>query len=53
MGNRSRWVSPDRRVGLGVGFTPNGDVVADDPFARLEQGRRVRRTYTRANVERA
>jgi hypothetical protein len=36
-----------------VRFTPNGGVVANDPLARLEQGQRVRRTYTRANVERA
>lgn len=36
-----------------VGFTPEGDVVANDPWARLETGQSVRRTYRRHNVERA
>jgi hypothetical protein len=27
--------------------------VANDPWARLEEGQRVRRVYARANVERA
>lgn len=38
---------------LCVGFTSEGDVVANDPWARLEEGQRVRRVYARANVERA
>ena len=36
-----------------VGFTAAGDVVANDPYARLAEGQRVRRVYARANVERA
>ncbi len=38
---------------LCVGFTSGGDIVANDPWARLEEGQRVRRTYPRENVERA
>lgn len=38
---------------LCVGFTESGDVVANDPWARLGEGQRVRRIYPRANVERA
>lgn len=38
---------------LAVGFTADGDLVANDPYARLEKGQPVRRTYRRANVERA
>lgn len=38
---------------LCLGFTPEGDVVANDPWARLEQGQRVRRVYPRAYVDRA
>lgn len=38
---------------LCVGFTPEGDVVANDPWARLEEGQRVRRVYLRGNVDRA
>lgn len=36
-----------------VGFTETGDVVVNNPWARLDQGQRVRRVYPRANVERA
>lgn len=38
---------------LAVGFTPEGHLVANDPYARLEKGQRVRRTYLRPHVERA
>ena len=36
-----------------AGFTESGDMVANDPWARLEKGQRVRRVYARANVERS
>jgi hypothetical protein len=36
-----------------VGFTENGDVVINDPWARLEKGQRVRRVYPRENVRTA
>ncbi len=36
-----------------TGFTPEGDVRANDPWARIEEGQRVARVYPRANVERA
>ncbi len=36
-----------------VGFTDAGAIVANDPWARLERGQRVRRVYPRPNVERA
>lgn len=32
-----------------VGFTATGDIVANDPWARLETGQRVRRVYARGN----
>lgn len=35
---------------LCVGFTPEGDVVANDPWARFEAGQKVRRIYPRADV---
>jgi len=35
------------------GFTPDGDVITNDPWTRLEEGQRVRRVYARENVERA
>ncbi len=36
-----------------VGFTADGDVVVNDPWARLEEGQRVRRVYRREYVEQA
>ncbi len=33
-----------------IGFTENGDVVVNDPSARLEKGEPVRRIYKRADV---
>lgn len=36
-----------------AGFTAEGDVVANDPWARLETGQTVRRTYARADVAKA
>jgi hypothetical protein len=36
-----------------VGFTEEGDVIANDPWAREEQGQRVRRVYKRDNVRSA
>lgn len=36
-----------------TGFTENGDVVINDPWARLEKGQRVRRVYLRENVRKA
>jgi hypothetical protein len=36
-----------------VGFTDSGDCVVHDPWARTEQGERVRRVYGRENLERA
>ena len=38
---------------VAVGFTENGDVVINDPWARLEKGQRVRRVYPRDNVRKA
>jgi hypothetical protein len=38
---------------VAVGFTASGDLVANDPWARLEEGQRVRRIYPRENVEQA
>lgn len=51
---RGRPVAPDGgHLVICVGFTPEGDVVANDPWARLEQGQRVRREYRRTHVETA
>ena len=36
-----------------AGFTGDGDVVVNDPWARLEKGQRVRRIYPRENVRKA
>jgi len=36
-----------------TGFTESGDVVIHDPWARLETGQKVRRTYLRKNVLKA
>ncbi len=36
-----------------AGFTETGDVVINDPWARLEKGQRVRRVYPRDNVRKA
>ena len=38
---------------IAVGFTGDGDVVVNDPWARLEEGQRVRRIYRREHVEAA
>jgi hypothetical protein len=35
---------------VAVGFTKEGDLVANDPWARLERGQPVRRVYKRANA---
>ncbi len=35
---------------VGIGFTKDGDLVANDPWARLEKGQPVRRVYKRANA---
>ena len=35
---------------VGIGFTKEGDLVANDPWARLERGQPVRRIYKRANA---
>ncbi|MBL9135698.1 MAG: C39 family peptidase [Verrucomicrobiales bacterium] len=51
---RGKPLTPDGgHLVICVGFTESGDVVANDPWARLEEGQRVRRVYPRANVERA
>lgn len=51
---RGKPLAPDGgHLVICVGFTESGDVVANDPWARLEQGQRVRRVYSRSNVERA
>jgi len=50
------WLQPGRppdSVGhliVCIGFTENGDVVINDPAARLELGQSVRRIYKRADV---
>jgi uncharacterized protein YvpB len=36
-----------------VGFTSEGEVVANDPWARLERGERVQKIFSRVNVARA
>jgi hypothetical protein len=36
-----------------VGFTPEGEVVAHDPWARLERGERVQQTFSRHNLAKA
>ncbi len=36
-----------------TGFTENGDVVINDPWARLEKGQRVHRVYPREDVRKA
>ena len=33
-----------------VGFTREGDAIVNDPWARMEKGQKVRRTYTRKNL---
>ena len=35
---------------VGIGFTKEGDLVANDPWARLEKGQPVRRVYKRVNA---
>lgn len=51
---RGRGVAPDAgHLIVCTGFTADGDVYANDPWARREQGQEVRRVYERANVERA
>jgi hypothetical protein len=51
---RGKPVAPDGgHLVICVGFTAKGDVVANDPWARLEEGQRVRRVYLREHVDRA
>ncbi len=51
---RGKPVTPDDgHLVIVVGFTEEGDVVVNDPWARLEEGQRVRRVYRRENVLRA
>jgi len=51
---RGKPVAPDDgHLVICVGFTAEGDVVANDPWARLEEGQRVRRVYLREHLERA
>jgi hypothetical protein len=51
---RGKPVAPDGgHLVICVGFTAEGDVVANDPWARLEEGQRVRRIYQREHVNRA
>ncbi len=51
---RGKPVTPDGgHLVICLGFTPEGDVVANDPWARLDEGQRVRRVYPRAYVEQA
>jgi hypothetical protein len=51
---RGRPATPDSgHLVVCVGFTDSGDLVVNDPWARFEDGQRVRRIYARANVERA
>jgi hypothetical protein len=51
---RGKPVTPDGgHLVICVGFTADGDVVANDPWARLEEGQRVRRVYLREHVDRA
>lgn len=51
---RGKPVTPDGgHLVICVGFTAEGDLVVNDPWARLEEGQRVRRVYPREYVERA
>lgn len=51
---RGKPVTPDGgHLVICVGFTGEGDVVVNDPWARLDEGQRVRRVYRREFVERA
>ncbi len=51
---RGKPVAPDGgHLVIVVGFTSTGDVTVNDPWARLEEGQRVRRVYRREFVERA
>lgn len=51
---RGKALAPDSgHLIICVGFTESGDVIANDPWAQLDEGQRVRRVYPRANVERA
>ena len=51
---RGKPVAPDGgHLVICLGFTNDGDVVANDPWAREEEGQRVRRVYRREFVERA
>src|SRR5262249_33645545 len=36
-----------------VGFTNDGEVVVNDPWARLDRGESVRKTFSRDNLQRA
>ncbi|MBV9866699.1 MAG: C39 family peptidase [Abitibacteriaceae bacterium] len=35
---------------VGVGFTEQGDIIVNDPWARLEKGETVRKTFSRRNL---
>lgn len=48
-----RQPDPDGHLVVCIGFTPAGDVVINDPAARLDRGESVRHIYRRANVLRA
>jgi hypothetical protein len=51
---RGRPSTPDGgHLVIVVGFTDTGDPVVNDPWARLDQGQRVRRTYRREHLIRA
>ena len=44
---------PEGHLIVGIGFTENGDVVANDPAAHLDRGETVRQIYRREDVIRA
>ncbi len=51
---RGKPMTPDGgHLVICVGFTVDGDLVVNDPWARLEEGQRVRKVVSRGNAERA
>lgn len=56
LSTRWDWLKPGRPLDaeghlvVCIGFTQNGDVVVNDPAARLDRGESVRRVYRRADV---